>query len=328
MLNRKLGSAGPQVSALGLGCMAMSGMYGPSDDAESISTIHAAIDQGITLLDTGDFYGMGHNELLIGRALKGRRNQALLSVKFGAMRAPDGAFVGVDARPQAVKNFLAYSLRRLGTDYIDIYRPARVDPAVPIEDTIGAIAELIKAGYVRYAALSEASAATATRANATHPICDLQIEYSIISRGMEESILPALQSLGVGVTAYGVLSRGLLSGSRPGIKGDFRAHLPRFAGPNFDRNTTFLNAFNAIANEENRTPSQLAIAWVLARGEHIVPLIGSRTRPQLTEALGALSIQLTAADLGRIDEAVPHAAIVGTRYDENQMRMLDSERAG
>ena len=326
MLTRKLGSTGPEVSALGLGCMAMSGMYGPSDEAESISTIHAAIDQGITLLDTGDFYGMWHNELLIGRALHGRRNQVLLSVKFGAMRAPDGAFIGVDARPQSVKNFLSYTLQRLGTDHIDIYRPARVDPSVPIEDTVGAIADLIKAGYVRYAALSEASAETAKRANATHPICDLQIEYSIISRSIEENILPALRLRGIGVTAYGVLSRGLLCGSRPGGNGDFRAHLPRFAGANFDRNTALLNAFNAIAHEKGVTPSQLAIAWVLARGEQIVPLIGSRKRTQLTEALGALRVRLSADDLARIDRAVPDAGIVGTRYDEHQMRMLDSER--
>jgi aryl-alcohol dehydrogenase-like predicted oxidoreductase len=326
MLTRKLGSIGPQVSALGLGCMGMSGMYGPSDETESISTIHAAIDQGITLFDTGDFYGMGHNELLLGRALNGRRNQILISVKFGAMRSPDGAFVGVDARPQAVRNFLAYSLRRLGTDYIDIYRPARVDPAVPIEDTIGAISDLIQAGYIRYAALSEASAKTASRANAVHPICDLQIEYSIISRGIEQNILGSLQSLGIGVTAYGVLSRGLLSGSRPARAGDFRAHLPRFAGTNFDRNTGMLSSFNAIAQEKGATPSQLAIAWVLARGDQIVPLIGARQRTQLTEALGALAIQLTADDLARIDQVVSQANIVGTRYDENQMRMLDSER--
>jgi aryl-alcohol dehydrogenase-like predicted oxidoreductase len=326
MFTRQLGSAGPQVSTISLGCMGMSGMYGPSDDVESIATIHAAIDQGITLFDTGDFYGMGHNELLVGRALNGRRKQVLVSVKFGAMRSPDGAFLGVDARPQAVKNFLAYSLRRLGTDYIDIYRPARVDPAVPIEDTIGAISDLIKAGYIRYAALSEASAETVTRANAVHPICDLQIEYSIISRGIEQNILPALQSLGIGVTAYGVLSRGLLSGSRPTGAGDFRAHLPRFAGTNFDRNTGILSAFNSIAQEKGATPSQLAIAWVLARGDQIVPLIGSRKRTQLTEALGALALQLTADDLARIDQAVPHANILGTRYDENQMRMLDSER--
>jgi aryl-alcohol dehydrogenase-like predicted oxidoreductase len=328
MLTRQLGSAGPQVSALSLGCMAMSGMYGPSDEAESIATIHAAIDQGITLFDTGDFYGMGHNELLLGRALAGgHRDKVLLSVKFGAMRAPGGAFVGVDARPQAVKNFLSYTLQRLGTDHVDIYRPARVDPNVPIEETVGAIAELIKAGYVRYAALSEASAETAARAHVAHPICDVQLEYSIISRGIEEQLLPALRSMGIGVTAYGVLSRGLLSGSRPGAQGDFRAHLPRFAGANFDQNTALLKSFAAIAQEKGATPSQLAIAWVLARGEHIVPLIGSRTRAQLTEALGALSIQLTPEDLARIDAAVPHGEVVGTRYDENQMRMLDSERA-
>jgi aryl-alcohol dehydrogenase-like predicted oxidoreductase len=326
MIIRQLGSAGPQVSAVGLGCMAMSGMYGPSDEAESIATIHAAIDQGITLFDTGDFYGMGHNELLLGRALGGRRNQVLLSVKFGAMRSPAGAFIGVDTRPAAVKNFLAYSLRRLGTDYIDIYRPARVDPTVPIEETVGAISELIKAGYVRYAGLSEASAETAKRANTVHPICDLQIEYSIITRGIEQNILPALQSLGVGVTAYGILSRGLLSGSKPGANGDFRAHLPRFAGANFDRNTDSLKLFGDMAQEKSVTPSQLAIAWVLARGGQIVPLIGARKRTQLTEALGALAIRLDEEDLARIDADVPHDGIVGTRYDENQMRMLDSER--
>jgi aryl-alcohol dehydrogenase-like predicted oxidoreductase len=307
--------------------MAMSGMYGPSDEAESIATVHAAIDQGITLFDTGDFYGMGHNELLLGRALAGgRRDKVFLSVKFGAMRAPGGAFVGVDARPQAVKNFLAYTLQRLGTDHIDIYRPARVDPNVPIEETIGAISDLIQAGYVRYAALSEASAETAARAHATHPICDVQLEYSIISRGIEEQILPALQSLGIGVTAYGVLSRGLLSGSRPGGKDDFRAHLPRFAGANFEQNTALLKSFAAIAQEKAATPSQLAIAWVLASGQQIIPLIGARKRAQLTEALGAMSIKLTAEDLARIDKAVPHGEVVGTRYDEGQMRMLDSER--
>jgi aryl-alcohol dehydrogenase-like predicted oxidoreductase len=327
MLTRQLGSAGPQVSAFSLGCMAMSGMYGPSDEAESIATVHAAIDQGITLFDTGDFYGMGHNELLLGRALAGgRRDKVFLSVKFGAMRAPGGAFVGVDARPQAVKNFLAYTLQRLGTDHIDIYRPARVDPNVPIEETIGAISELIQAGYVRYAALSEASAETTARAHATHPICDVQLEYSIISRGIEEQILPALQSLGIGVTAYGVLSRGLLSGSRPGAKDDFRAHLPRFAGANFEQNTALLKSFAAIAQEKAATPSQLAIAWVLARGQQIIPLIGARKRTQLAEALGAMSIKLTAEDLARIDKAVPHGEVVGTRYDEGQMRMLDSER--
>jgi aryl-alcohol dehydrogenase-like predicted oxidoreductase len=326
MLTRKLGTAGPKVYAVGLGCMAMSGIYGPSDDAESVATIHAALEEGITLFDTGDFYGMGDNELLLGRALAGRRKDVLLSVKFGAMRAPGGAFIGVDTRPQAVKNFLAYSLRRLGTDYVDIYRPARVDPSLPIEETVGAIAELIKAGYVRYAGLSEASAETTRRACTTHAICDLQIEYSIISRGIEDKILPELENLGVGVTAYGVLSRGLVSGSRAGGKGDLRGRFPRFTGGNFEQNTGLLQPFVAIAEEKGVTASQLAIAWVLARGESIVPLIGARKRTQLREALGALAIRLSAEDMSRIEKAVPHAEIVGTRYDAGQMQMLDSER--
>jgi len=229
----QLGSSGPKVSALSLGCMGMSGMYGPSDERESIATIHAAIDAGINLLDTGDFYGMGHNEMLIGRALEGRRDKVLLSVKFGAMRAPDNAFIGVDARPQAVKNFLSYTLQRLKTDHIDIYRPARVDPAVPIEDTMGAIADLVKSGYVRYAALSEAGVATVKRASTVLPICDLQIEYSLVSRAIESEILPAMREAGVAITAYGVLSRGLLTSSHTTGQGDFRAHLPRFTGANF-----------------------------------------------------------------------------------------------
>jgi aryl-alcohol dehydrogenase-like predicted oxidoreductase len=324
--SRPLGTTGPAVFPLALGCMGMSGMYGPADEAESIATIHAALDEGITLLDTGDFYGMGHNELLIGRALRGRREKALLSVKFGALRAPDGAWLGVDARPAAVKNFLAHTLTRLGTDHVDVYRPSRLDPAVPIEDTVGAIAELVKSGHVRAVGLSEVGAETVRRAQAVHPISDLQIEYSLISRGPETRIFPALDELGIGVTAYGILSRGLLSGSTPSARGDFRAHLPRFKGENGERNRRLVAALQGLASEKGATVTQLAIAWVLARRESLVAVIGARTRPQLTESLGALRLRLLAEDLSRIESALPASAVAGTRYDEHQMRMLDSER--
>ena len=306
--------------------MGMSGMYGPADETESIATIQAALDQGITLLDTGDFYGAGHNEMLIGRALRDRREKPLLSVKFGALRGPDGSWLGVDGRPAAVKNFLAYTLNRLRVDHVDIYRIARLDPAVPIEETIGAIAELVKAGHVRAIGLSEVGADTIRRAHSVHPVADLQIEYSLISRGPEMQIFPVLEELGIGVTAYGVLSRGLLSGSRPAGKGDFRAHLPRFAGENGERNRSLVASLQAVAAEKGVSPTQLAIAWVLAKGDFIVPVIGARTRTQLTESLGALRVTLSAADTARIEAAVPASGVAGTRYDERQMRMLDSER--
>jgi len=306
--------------------MGMSGMYGPADESESIATIHAALDQGVTLLDTGDFYGMGHNEMLIGRALRDRRDQALLSVKFGALRGPDGSWLGFDARPAAVKNSLAHSLTRLGVDHIDIYRPARLDPTVPIEETVGAIAELVQAGYVRAIGLSEVGAETIRRAAAVHPVCDLQIEYSLISRGPEEQIFPLLAELGIGVTAYGVLSRGLLSGSQPAAKGDFRAFLPRFTGENRERNERLVEALQTLAAEKGIRPAQLAIAWVLAKDKRIVPVVGARKRTQLAESLGALSVELSPEDLSRIQEAVPAASVAGTRYDAHQMRMLDSER--
>ena len=324
---RQLGTAGPTVFPLALGAMGMSGMYGPSDDAESIATIHAALDHGINLLDTGDFYGMGHNEMLIGRALKDRRDKALLSVKFGAMRAPGGSWIGADARPAAVKNFLAYSLTRLGVDHIDIYRPARLDPNVPIEETVGAIAELIQAGYVRYVGLSEMGPETIRRAHAVHPVSDLQIEYSLISRSPESEIFPLLQELGIGVTAYGVLSRGLLSGSMPAGPGDFRARLPRFTGENLERNRRLIEVLNQLSTERGVRSSQLAIAWVLAKGANIVPVIGARKSTQLAESLDALKIQLSPADLARIEEAIPVSAVAGSRYDEHQMKMLDSERS-
>ncbi len=312
MQHRKLGTAGPRVSALGLGCMGMSGMYGPADRAESIATIHAALEAGITLLDTGDFYGMGHNEMLLGEALKGaKRDGALVSVKFGALRDPSSGWSGYDARPQAVKNFLAYSLQRLGLDHIDIYRPARLDPNVPIEDTIGAIADMVRAGHVRYVGLSEVGRDTIRRAAAVHPICDLQIEYSLISRGIEDGILETCRALGVGITAYGVLSRGLISGhwQKAGAGStDFRTHSPRFQGENVDRNLALVAALRKVADAKSASVAQLAVAWVMAQGDDILPLIGARRRDRLTEALGALDVVLTPQDLAAIERAVPKGA--------------------
>jgi aryl-alcohol dehydrogenase-like predicted oxidoreductase len=327
MNTRQLGANGPVVSEIGLGCMAMSGVYGPSDENESIATIHEAIESGVNLIDTGDFYGMGHNEMLIGRAIAGRRDKVVLSVKFGAMRAPSGAFIGVDARPAAVKNSLAYTLQRLKVDYIDIYRPARLDPAVPIEETVGAIADLVKEGYVRYVGLSEMSAETVRRANAVHRIVDLQIEYALVSRGIETDILPSLRTMKIGVTAYGLLSRGLLSGSKVAAANDFRVHFPRFKEENRKQNVRLVDTLSQMAAQHGVTGPQLAIAWVLHQGSDIVPLLGSRTRKQLQEALGALRVKLSPEELKRIAEAVPAESVAGTRYDERQMAMLDSERA-
>jgi aryl-alcohol dehydrogenase-like predicted oxidoreductase len=329
MQQRQLGTAGPRVSALGLGCMGMSGMYGPADRAESIATIHAALEAGITLLDTGDFYGMGHNELLIGEALKGaRRDAALVSVKFGALRDPAGGWLGVDARPQAVKNFLAYSLQRLGLDHVDIYRPARLDPKVPIEDTVGAIAEMVRAGHVHHIGLSEVGPATLRRAAAVHPICDLQIEYSLISRGIEDGILATCRELGIAITAYGVLSRGLISGhwQKAGAgPGDFRTQSPRFQGENVDKNLGLVAALRRLADAKPASVAQLAVAWVLAQGADIVPVVGARRRAQLAEALGAFEIALTPQDLAAIETAVPKGAAAGERYAAAQMAHLDSE---
>jgi len=324
--SRQLGAAGPVVFPIALGCMGMSGMYGAANEAESIATIHAALDAGVTLLDTGDYYGAGHNELLIGRALKDRRDKALVSVKFGALRGPDGSWLGIDTRPSAVRNFVGYTLTRLGLDHVDIYRPGRLDPQVPIEETVGAIADLVKAGYVRAVGLSEVGPETIRRAHAVHPICDLQIEYSLVSRGPEAAIFPLLRELGIGVTAYGVLSRGLLSGSRPTSPGDFRAYLPRFSGENRQRNERLVEDLQKVAAERGATASQLAIAWALSKGQNIVPVIGARTRAQLSEALGALHVALSPEQIARIEEAVPASSVAGTRYDEHQMRVLDSER--
>jgi aryl-alcohol dehydrogenase-like predicted oxidoreductase len=331
MQQRQLGKSGPKVSALGLGCMGMSGMYGPADRAESIATIHAALDAGITLLDTGDFYGMGHNEMLIGEAVKGvARDRFQVSVKFGALRDPAGAWAGYDARPKAVKSFLAYSLQRLRLDHIDIYRPSRLDPEVPIEDTIGAIADLVKAGYVRHIGLSEVGAGAIRRAAAIHPICDLQIEYSLISRGIEDEILPTARKLGIGITAYGVLSRGLISGhwtnATTTAANDFRSFNPRFRKENIDANLALVEALRKVAEAKGISVAQAAIAWVAAQGDDIVPLVGARRRDRLGEALGSLDVKLSATDLAAIERAVPKNAAAGTRYPEMAMADLDSER--
>jgi aryl-alcohol dehydrogenase-like predicted oxidoreductase len=329
VITRRLGTTGPQVSAIGLGCMGMSGTYGPADETESIATIHAALDAGISLLDTGDYYGMGHNELLIGKALGGRdRDQVVLSVKFGALRGPDLAYIGIDGRPVAVRNFLAYSLQRLGTDHVDIYRLGRVDPQVPIEDTVGAIAELVTAGHVRHVGLSEAGAETIRRAHATHPVADVQIEYSLLSRGIESEILPTCRELGVGVTAYGVLSRGLLGGRVPGqaATGDVRGRMPRFRPENLERNLALVAGLRSIAEAKGVTVAQLAIAWVLARGPDIVPVVGTTRRDRLAQAVDALGLELSEDDLAAIERAAPPGAVAGDRYDERQMAMLDSER--
>ncbi|MDB4994773.1 MAG: aldo/keto reductase [Myxococcaceae bacterium] len=311
---------------LALGCMGMSGMYGASSDDEGVAVIQSAIERGVTLIDTGDFYGMGHNEMLVGRAIRGRRDKVEISVKFGALRGPDGSWLGVDTRPAAVSTFAAYSLKRLGVEVIDIYRPARLDPAVPIEETIGAIAELVKKGYVRHIGLSEVGVETIRRAHAVHPIRDLQIEYSLISRAPEDAIFPALAELGIGATLYGVLSRGLLTGSKVGGPGDFRAHLPRFAGDNRAKNEAVVEHVRAFAEARGQTPAQLAVAWVLAKQPKLTPVVGARTQKQLTDVLGALDRPLTAADVSKLEALVPRDAVAGSRYAEAQMAHLDSER--
>ncbi len=332
---RRLGSTGPEVFALGLGCMGMSGMYGTTDDAESVRTIQAAVRTAEAagaqlLVDTGDFYGMGHNELLIGRALRemgtGAREKVVLSVKFGAQRTPSGAWVGFDGRPSAVKDRLAYSLIRLGVAYVDIYRPARLDDKVPIEDTVGAVGEMVKQGFARYVGLSEVGVETTRKAMVVAPICDVQLEYGLATRGMELKVLPGLREMGVGVTAYGVLSRGLLSGSRPTEKGDFRRFLPRYTGANLTENQRLVDALRAVAAERGVTAVELALCWAMGRGEDIVPILGSRKVSQWEELAGALDMRLTEEEAGRLEEALPADKVQGTRYDKQAMTHLDSER--
>ena len=329
MSKRTLGRSGLTVGLLGLGTMGMSDFYGPADRSESISTIRAALDAGVTLLDTADFYGVGHNELLIAEALDGRtRSNVQLSVKFGAMRSPDGKLIGIDGRPQAVKNSLAYSLKRLNTDYVDVYRLARLDPNVPVEDTIGAIAEMQQAGYVRHIGLSEVGAETVRRAASVAPIADLQIEYSLISRGIEASILPTVRALGIGITAYGVLSRGLISGHwRKGQSGaqDFRTHTPRFQNGNVENNLALVEGLRSFAAERGVSVAQLAIAWVIAQGADIVPLVGARRRDRLEESLGAVDIVLSPQDLATIEGIMPSTAVAGGRYPAEHLAHLDSE---
>ncbi|MGM4902354.1 aldo/keto reductase [Tardiphaga sp. 866_E4_N2_1] len=330
MKHLQLGKTGPTVGALGLGCMGMSDVYGPADRGESIATIHAALEAGVTLIDTGDFYAMGHNELLIAEALRGRNHDNLqLSVKFGGMRDPAGAFMGFDNRPIAIKNFVAYSLVRLGVEVIDIYRPARLDPNVPIEDTVGAIADLIKAGYVKHIGLSEVGSETIRRAHKVHPITDLQIEYSLISRGIEDDILPTCRELGIGITAYGVLSRGLIGGhfTKNGMNArDYRSHSPRFSAANIDQNLALVDKIRAVADDIGASVAQVAIAWVAAQGQDILPVVGARRRDRLTEALGSLEVKLTPAHLRALAEAIPADAAAGGRYPDEHLAHMDSEK--
>jgi aryl-alcohol dehydrogenase-like predicted oxidoreductase len=301
----------------------MSGVYGKTDDAQSIAVIRGAIERGVRFLDTGDFYGSGHNELLIGKAIAGCRDEVQLSVKFGMLRGPDNSLGSIDARPAAVKNFLTYSLVRLGTDHVDVYRPARLDPAVPIEDTIGAISDLVTAGYVRSIGLSEVGPETIRRAAKVHPIADLQIEYSIASRDPEDAIFPVLAELGIGATLYGVLSRGMLSASPIGA-GDARAHMPRFAGANGEANAKLVAGLQNLATRWGITPSQLAIGWVLGKQPQFLPTVGMRTFKQLDEAL--MARPLSPAQLAEIETVAPRGAVAGSRYPDAHMRSLDSER--
>jgi aryl-alcohol dehydrogenase-like predicted oxidoreductase len=315
MRMERLGQDGPQVSSLGLGCGRMS-MQRPRNDDESIATIQAVLDAGINFLDTGDFYGMGHNESLVGRAIKGRRDQAFLSVKFGAMMSPSGSFLGLDGRPNSVKNFASYSLQRLGVDVIDLYQPGRVDPSVPYEETIGAIADLIKEGKVRYLGVSEVGADMLRRAHGVHPVAALQIEYSLACRFIEPKILPTARELGVAIVPYRVLADGILSGTvtREPAGGDARLLSPRLQGENLERNVATASFLKEMAADKGHTPAQLAVAWLLSRGDDIVPLVGMSRRSRLPENLGTLDVGFGADELAALDRAFAPGAIVGDRY--------------
>ncbi|HEY4676748.1 MAG TPA: aldo/keto reductase [Candidatus Angelobacter sp.] len=324
---RKLGTQGLKVSALGLGCMGMSEFYGAGDEQESIATIHRSIELGCTFLDTADIYGSGKNEELVGRAIKDRRQKVVLATKFGNVRAPNGEFLGVKGTPEYVKQACDASLKRLGTDVIDLYYQHRVDKTIPIEDTVGAMAELVKAGKVRYLGLSEASPKTIRRAYKVHPISALQTEYSLWERDPEDEILATVRELGIGFVPYSPLGRGFLTGQFKRFEDlaadDFRRMSPRFQGENFQKNLDLVKKIEEIAREKNCTAAQLALAWVLAQGEDIVPIPGTKRRKYLEENLGAINVKLTPEDLKRIDEVAPKGVAAGARYAERSMATVD-----